>query len=254
MRLQDKVILITGAAGAIGSNAARQFVAEGAQVMLADLDADALAQLAAELPADRVGTVTVDVTDAASNEAMVQACVDRFGALHGFVANAGTEGRVSPIEELDIDAFDRVMAINVRGPVLGIKYAVPAMKAAGGGSIVITSSGAGVKGAAQMTPYNTSKHAVIGTMRCLALELGAAGIRVNTVNPGPIKSRMMSSISEDFGPEVSANFEAAVTAATPVGRFGGPEEVGPLMTFLLSDEASYCTGGVYMVDGGNSAG
>lgn len=254
MRLKDKVILITGAGGEIGSAAARYFVAEGARVMVADINEGAASALADELGHDRTDAVHVDVTDEASNGAMVAATLERFGRLDGFVANAGTESKPSTIEDSDPADFDRTMAINVRGPYLGCKYAVPALKAAGGGSIVITSSGAGVKGAAQLTAYNTSKHAVVGMMRCLALELGPAGIRVNTVNPGPIKSRMMSSIAAGFGPEIGAAFDDAVTAATPLGRYGLPAEMAPIMAFLLSDEASYCSGGIYMADGGNSAG
>ena len=254
MRLEDKVILITGAGGEIGSAAARYFVAQGAKVMLADINAAAVAELAGELGTENTSFVQVDVTDEASNRDMIAATVERFGRLNGFVANAGTECQPSPIEHSDSAEFDRTMAVNVRGPYLGCKYATPALKASGGGSIVITSSGAGVKGAAQLTAYNTSKHAVIGMMRCLALELGPAGTRVNTINPGPIKSRMMSSIAAGFGPEASALFDDAVTAATPLGRYGLPAEMAPLMAFLLSDEASYCSGGVYMADGGNSAG
>ena len=254
MKLKDKVILITGAAGEIGADAAQFFVAEGAKVMLADLNAEAVANLAATFSADQVGHTAVDVTNEASNAAMVAATLERFGRIDGFVANAGIESQSSPIEDADVSDFDRVMTINVRGPYLGIKHVVPALKQAGQGSIVITSSGAGVKGAAQLTPYNTSKHAVIGMMRCLAIELGPAGIRVNTVNPGPIKSRMMNSIAQSFGAEAAAGFDAAIEASTPIGRYGLPAEIAPLMGFLLSDEASYCTGGVYMVDGGNSAG
>lgn len=253
MRLENKVILITGAGGEIGAAAARKFVDEGAKVMLADLNEDAANTIAQELGGE-TAAIQVDVTDASSNAQMIEKTLARFGRLDSFVANAGVESRPSPIEDSDPADFDRAMAVNVRGPYLGVKYAVPALKAAGGGSIVITSSGAGVKGAAQLSAYNTSKHAVIGLMRCLALELGPAGIRVNTVNPGPIKSRMMSAIADGFGPDMSAVFDEAVTAATPLGRYGLPAEMAPLMVFLLSDEASYCTGGVYMADGGNSAG
>lgn len=254
MRLQNKVVLLTGAAGEIGAAAARHFVTEGAKVMLADINETPLRDLALELGADATGIVRVDVTDETSNADMVAATIDRFGQLNAFVANAGTESKISQIEDSDASDFDRVMAINVRGPYLGIKAAVPALKASGGGSILITSSGAGVKGAANMVPYNTSKHAVIGMMRCLALELGPFGIRVNTINPGPIESRMMSSIASGFGPDGSAAFDDFVTAATPLGRYGLPAEMAPMMSFLISDEASYCSGGVYMNDGGNSAG
>lgn len=251
MRLANKVALITGAGGEIGTEAARKFVAEGAKVMLADLNESVLKNLVAELGEDNAGWVIANVVDEEDNKNMVAAAVAKFGKLNIFLANAGIEGKISPIESANVEDFDRVMAVNVRGPWLGIKYAAPAIREAGeGGSIIITSSGAGVKGAAALAPYNASKHAVIGLMRCAALELAADNIRVNTVNPGPIKSRMMSSIASGF--DVGDAFDEMVTAQTPMGRYGLPAEMAPLMAFLASDEASYCTGSVYMADGGNA--
>ncbi|CAI8011950.1 3-oxoacyl-[acyl-carrier-protein] reductase FabG [Geodia barretti] len=152
------------------------------------------------------------------------------------------------------------MAVNVKGVWLGIKYAVPVMRERGGGSIVITSSTAGIGGTPEMSAYNTSKHAVIGLMRTAALEGAPDGIRVNTVNPSPIETRMMRSIEEM---RVAAFDDSTVTVDVakqafadriPLQRYGNPEEVARMMLFLSSDDSSFCTGGVYMVDGGRSAG
>ena len=172
----------------------------------------------------------------------------------------GSEGTLAPIPEYPTDVFDRVMAVNVRGVWLGIKYVVPVMRERGGGSIVITSSTAGIGGTPDMSAYTTSKHAVIGLMRTASLEGAAYGIRVNTVNPAPIETRMMRSIEEM---RVAALDDSAVTVEVakralaeriPLQRYGNPEEVARLMMFLASDDSSFCTGGVYMVDGGRSAG
>jgi NAD(P)-dependent dehydrogenase (short-subunit alcohol dehydrogenase family) len=152
------------------------------------------------------------------------------------------------------------MAVNVTGVWLGLKYVIPAMGNRGGGSIVITSSTAGIGGTAGMSAYVTSKHAVIGMMRTAALECAPLGIRVNTVNPAPIETRMMRSLEEmrvaaaDSLEVTVERTKQAYEARIPLQRYGDPEEVAKLMLFLASDESSFCTGGVYMVDGGRSAG
>lgn len=252
MRLKGKVALITGAAGGIGIAVARRFVAEGAQVMLADLDEAALKKVAEEF-GSAASCIATDVTRAADVQAMVDKTLEQFGGLDIFVANAGIEGKIGEIIDSEVENFDKVMAVNVRGVWLGLHYAIPALQKRGGGSIVITSSGAGVQGSPGLAPYNTSKHAVIGLMRCAAHECAKHNIRVNTVNPGPIETRMMTAIEDGFVPGQGDVFKNAVNAATPMARYGTPDEVANLMLFLASDESSYCTGGVYMVDGGNSA-
>ena len=257
MRLEGKVALITGAANGIGLATAERFLREGAAVMCADIDGAALDSALAGLDplgadSSRLASMAVDVTDEQQVAAMVQTAVQRFGCLDIFVANAGIEGVISPIIDSSLENFERVMAVNVRGVWLGLKYAIPALRDSGGGSILITSSGAGVMGAANMAPYNTSKHAVIGLMRCAALECAKDNIRVNTVNPGPIETRMMRSIEDGFAPGGGELFKEQLNAATPLGRYGLPEEIAAMMVFLASDDASYCTGSVYMVDGGNA--
>jgi NAD(P)-dependent dehydrogenase (short-subunit alcohol dehydrogenase family) len=143
--------------------------------------------------------------------------------------------------------------VNVRGVWLGIKYLMPEMKKRGGGSIIITSSVAGIRGTPGVSAYITSKHAVIGLMRTAALEGAEHNIRVNTVNPSPIETRMMRSLEEGFAPGAAMHAKERIAATVPLQRYGSPEEVANLMLFLASDESRYCTGGVYMVDGGISA-
>ncbi len=259
-RLEGKVAVITGATGGIGRAAATLFVEEGARVALVDLDEGALQELVADLGEDRASYTVADVTQPAQSQAYIDAAVNRWGGIDVLLANAGIEGILSTIPDYPIEVFDRVIAVNVRGVWLGIKYAVPAMRERGGGSIVITSSTAGIGGSPEMSAYNTSKHAVIGMMRVAALECAPHGIRVNTVNPAPIETRMMRSIEEQ---RIAAMDDSNVTADTmrqsyaqriPLQRYGNPEEVARMMLFLGSDESSFCTGGVYMVDGGRSAG
>ena len=259
-RLEGKVAVITGATGGIGQAASRLFAAEGARVALVDLNESALRELASSIGEDKASFTAADVTDPDQTQAYINAAVDRWGGVDVLLANAGIEGNLAPIPEYPVDVFDRVMAVNVRGVWLGIKHAVPAMRQRGGGSIVITSSTAGIGGTPEMSAYTTSKHAVIGLMRTAALEGAPDGIRVNTVNPSPIETRMMRSIEEmrvAALDDASATVEVAKQAfATriPLERYGDPTEVARMMLFLASDDSSFCTGGVYMVDGGRSAG
>ena len=252
MKLNNKVVLITGAGGGIGQAAVRKFVAEGARVMLADLGTDDTQPLVDKLGADLCACVAVDVTQDDQVENMVNACVKTFGGIDVFVANAGVEGEIGDIMSTDVSNLDKVLAVNVRGVWLGLHYVIPVMRDGGGGSIMITSSGAGVQGSPNTACYNTSKHAVIGLMRCAALEVAQFGIRVNTVNPGAVETRMMTSIEDGFAEAGAGDFKALVEAGTPLGRYGQPDEIANMMVFLGSDDSSYCTGGVYMVDGGNS--
>ncbi len=259
-RLEGKVALITGATGGIGRAAVRLFADEGARVALVDLDETALQEAVQSIGENRASYTVADVTQPDQTQAYVNAAVERWGGIDVLLANAGIEGAMYSIPDYPIEVFDRVMAVNVRGVWLGIKYVVPVMRERGGGSIVVTSSTAGIGGTPDMSAYNTSKHAVIGLMRTAALEGAPFGIRVNTVNPSPIETRMMRSIEEM---RVAALDDSSVTVdqvkqvtATriPLERYGNPEEVAQMMLFLASDDSSFCTGGVYMVDGGRSAG
>ena len=258
-RLSGKVAVITGGAGGIGRAAARRFTGEGARVLLVDLNEAALQAAVQAAGSDHASYVVADTTQPEAVQQFVQTAIDRYGGIDIFLANAGIEGVVETISDYPIDVFDQVMAVNVRGVWLGLKYVMPAMRQRRGGSIVITSSTAGIRGTSGMSAYTTSKHAVIGLMRTAALEGAADGIRVNTVNPAPIETRMMRSLEEMRTSQAGGRTTVEQTkqryaSRIPLQRYGHPEEVARLMLFLASDESSFCTGGVYMVDGGTSAG
>lgn len=249
-RMDGKVAIITGAARGIGAAAARLIAAEGARVMLADVLAGPLAEVANEIGTSAAICPT-DVTDEAAVKTLVDEAVKRWGRVDAALLNAGIEGKVGPIEDYTAEMFDNVMAVNVRGVWLGLKYVMKAM-AATGGSIVITSSTSGIRATPHMSAYTASKHAVIGLMRSAAIEGADRRIRVNTVNPSPIDTPMIASLEKMRG--LAGRNDQPMAAGTPLGRYGTPEEVAKLMLFLASDESSFCTGGVYMVDGGVSAG
>lgn len=252
-RLDNKVAIITGGAGGIGLQAGNLFAQEGAKVLLVDLHEDALKEAVRTIGSDAVRYCAADVTQPDQTQQYIQAAAEQFGGVDILLANAGVEGEVKPITDYAIDTFDQVMAVNVRGVWLGLKYAAPEIARRGGGSIVITSSVAGVRGAAGMSAYIASKHAVIGLMRTAALEMADRKIRVNTVNPAPVDTRMMRSLEKGFEPDDPGRAKEMVSAMVPLQRYADPVEVARIMLFLASDESSYCSGGVYMVDGGMTA-
>ena len=253
-KLDGRITVITGGARGIGLAAAARFADEGSKVLLVDLDEAPLRQAVATLGAERASFVVADVTRPEEVERYVRTAVERYGGIDVFLNNAGVEGAVKPITEYPIEVFDHVIAVNVRGAWLGLRSVIPEMAKRGGGSIIITSSVAGIHGAAGVSAYVTSKHAVVGMMRTAALECAPLKIRVNTVNPAPIETRMMRSLEDGFAPGQAAQAKQQILAGIPMARYGTAEEVADLMLFLASDESRYCTGGVYMVDGGISAG
>jgi NAD(P)-dependent dehydrogenase (short-subunit alcohol dehydrogenase family) len=258
-RLAGKVAVITGGAGGIGRAAAKLLTEEGAKVLLVDVNQAALQDAVQTIGSTVASYIVADTTQPAQVQHFVQTAVERYGGIDIFLANAGIEGVLQSITDYPIEVFDQVMAVNVRAVWLGLKYVIPVMRTRGGGSIVMTSSTAGIRGGIGLSPYTTSKHAVIGLMRAAALECAPLGIRVNTVNPAPIETRMMRSLEEmrasSAGGAISVEqIKQGFASRIPLQRYGTPEEVARLMLFLASDESSFCTGGVYMVDGGTSAG
>ena len=252
-RLDGKVAVITGGAGDIGRSAGALFAAEGADVLLVDLNEQALETAVAEIGSTRVSHCVADVTRPEDNDNVIAVAEERYGGVDAFLANAGVEGQVKPITEYDVDVFDKVLAVNVRGVWLGLKSTIPAMAKRGGGSIIITSSVAGVAGTPGVSAYVTSKHAVIGMMKTAALECASMNIRVNTVNPSPLEGRMMRSLEEGFAPGEGEVIHDRLKESIPLGRYGEPEDIARLMLFLASDDASFITGSVYMADGGSTS-
>jgi NAD(P)-dependent dehydrogenase (short-subunit alcohol dehydrogenase family) len=252
-KLDGRVAVITGGSGGIGRAAGKLFADEGAKVLLVDIEEQALRSAVDAIGGERASAICADVTSDDDTKRYVETAIERYGRVDIYLANAGIEGKFVPIPDYPIDTFDRVIAVNVRGVWLGLKHVIPAMAKGGGGSIVITSSTAGIKGYAGGSAYVTSKHAVIGMMRTAALECAPLKIRVNTVNPAPIDTRMMRSIEEQLVPGHPGQAKEQFQSALPLGRYGQPEEVAEVMMFLASDQSRYCTGGVYMVDGGSSA-
>lgn len=249
-----KGVLITGGAGDIGTETARQFLEAGAHVMLVDIDEEDLKKTQEKLGSDRCYWHVADVSDPEAVKNYVEAAVEALGSIDVFFNNAGIEGEVMPIVDYPIEAFHKVLHVNVLGVWLGLKYVMPHMQESGG-SIVITSSVAGQAGTPNVSAYVASKHAVVGLMKTAALEGAANGIRVNTVHPSPVTGRMMDSLESGFaGGDAGAgqaqdNFEKQI----PLGRYAKEADVANLVLFLSSDKASFLTGGQYNVDGGMSA-
>jgi NAD(P)-dependent dehydrogenase (short-subunit alcohol dehydrogenase family) len=252
-KLTEKVAIITGGARGIGEAAAKLFIEEGAKVMLVDVDEKALIEAVLQIGEERAAYTVADVRDPDQNQAFVAATLERFGSVDIALLNAGIEGMITPITDYTPEIFNKVININVGGVFLGLQAIMPVMSD-GGGSIVVTSSTAGIRAIGGMSAYVASKHAVIGLMRTAALEGAANNIRVNAVNPSPIDTRMISSIERQAGLNTDDRKTQPMAKHTPLLRYGEPEEVARMMLFLSSDDSSFCTGGVYMVDGGVSAG
>ncbi|MEJ5975692.1 SDR family oxidoreductase [Novosphingobium sp. PS1R-30] len=248
-RLRDKVIVVAGAGG-IGGGLARRYAAEGAAVVLGDVDAASVEATVAEITASggtAIGT-TLDGADEDSVTAVVALAVARFGGLDGFHANFasfkdGESG--ADILGLPMDVYDEVMRVNARGAVLCSRAAIPEMLKRGGGSLVFTTSGAAFAGETVRLAYAMSKVATHALVRNIANRFGRDGIRANAIAPGVVTHARFEAVLD---PEVVAGMAARI----PVGRLGRPEDIAAMGALLMSDEGSFITGQVLSVDGGNS--
>jgi NAD(P)-dependent dehydrogenase (short-subunit alcohol dehydrogenase family) len=246
--LQDRVCVITGGAGSIGLASARRFVAEGAKVVLVDRDAALLAVAADQLPAARTAIVVADVSRTEDTIAYLDVALSRFGAIDVLFSNAGNPGMICPVDEYPDDVFDAVMAVHVRGAFNACKHGLPRMRA--GGSIIITSSVAGMRGDPGVVAYITAKHAQIGLMRSVAKEAAARRIRVNTLHPGPIDNGFQRGIERDLTAVLNTDAGRFFDERIPLGRHAIPDEVASAALWLASDQSSFTTASTLMVDGG----
>ena len=251
--LTDKTIVITGAGGGIGLAAVSAFLAAGASVVATDLAGTGVT--AAGGMGERAVAMEADVTSASDWGDVHQLAMDTFGGIHGLVNNAGIEGAIVPLVEYPDGMLDRVLDVNVKGVFLGMKTLAPAIEAAGGGSIVNVSSVAGLSGAANLSAYSASKHAVIGLTKSAALEFAPLGIRCNAICPSPVDTRMMRSLEESMkSDELSMDeMQAMIAMSIPLGRYGQPSEVADLMAFLLSDDSKFLSGAAIPIDGAMKA-
>ena len=252
--LHGKIALITGAAGAIGMATATVLAERGASIAAMDVKGADFTALRKAIPdTKRLLVLEGDVTDEASYSGCVASTVKTFGKIDIFFNNAGIEGTAAPIPDFPLDVFRKVIEVNVIGVFLGLKLVIPVMVKAGCGSIINSSSVAGLIGSAGMCAYVASKHAVVVLTQTAAVEWGAHGIRVNCINPGPIESRMMASIEKGLGADAAAAVHAGIAAKVPMLRYGTAAEVAGVVAFLASDDSGYVNGAFYTVDGGLTA-
>ena len=251
-KLNNKSVVITGGSGGIGAAAAKLMLDEGAKVLLVDIDEKALKKTSDDLDSKDVHVFKADVSDAKQVKAYADKAKELFGNVDVFFNNAGIEGVVKPLEEYPLDMYHKLIDINVNGVYYGLRYIFPLMKDKGG-SVIITSSVAGLGGTPNVLPYVTSKHAIIGMMRSAALEGAAHKIRVNTINPSPVDNRMMRSLEEGFAPGAGKEAKSGFEQSIPLKRYATNEEVAAAALFLAGEESSFITGVVLPVDGGMTA-
>jgi 3-oxoacyl-[acyl-carrier protein] reductase len=245
MRLDGKTAIVTGGASGFGAGIVRKFVAEGARVMIADINGDAARAMAAEIGAATLAQ-TVDVGDGASVNAMADAALGAFGQVDILINNAGITHLPTPMEEVSEDDFDRVMRVNMKSVYLTARALVPHMKSRRSGAILNIASTAGVSPRPRLNWYNASKGWMITATRTMAVELAPDGVRVNALNPVAGETPLLKSFMGEDTPEMRAKFLATI----PMGRFSQPEDLGNAACFLCSDEASMITGVAMEVDGG----
>lgn len=239
-RMEGKVVIVTGGTRGMGEAEVRGLVAEGANLVFGGRDEQAGGRIAGEL-GDKAVYIPMDVSVESDWERVVATALERFGAVHGLVNNAGVQA-ASPIARIRQEDIDRLYRINQLGPILGIKHVIAPMRAAGGGSIVNIGSPAGVKGLPMLTAYAASKAALHGVTRSVAVELAPENIRVNIVVPGFFDTQILSEVSQGQGPELAKRY-------VPMKRIAQPEEMVGTIVYLLSDDSRYVTGTEIRVDG-----
>ena len=254
IRLDGRVAVVTGAAGVIGSATVRLLAGRGARIVAVDRKGADLDSAIKDLPASAQAlAVTADVTDEDEVKEYVRKAVDKCGTIDAFFNNAGVEGEVKPIPDYPLEAFRRVLDVNVVGVFLGMKYVLPVMLKQNKGSIINTASIAGMIGSPHIAVYSASKHAVIGLTKSASWECTGTGVRINCVCPGMIDIRMLSAIIQGRAGGNEPPPTDRIVERIPARRLGLASEVASIVAFLASDEASYVSGSAYTVDGGRTA-
>ncbi|WP_188206836.1 glucose 1-dehydrogenase [Alkalibacillus aidingensis] len=256
-RFEDKVVLITGGASGLGHAAALQVAKEGGKLSLVDLNEDGLQEVKQQIESEapnfgEIITIAADVSDEEATKNYVNKTVEKFGRIDGFFNNAGIEGKQNLTEDYGSDEFRKVVDINLNGVFYGMKYVLEVMKKQESGSIVNTASVGGIRGVGNQSGYAASKHGVVGLTRNSGVEYGQFNVSIKAIAPGAILTPMVEGSLKQMAGD---NWEEAgkeFVSVNPMKRFGKPEEVGHLVAFLLSDQATFINGAVIPIDGGQS--